>query len=125
PDGLRVAGWSLDPNSSAPDVVHVYVNGQPAAATTADGERADIANAFPGYGASHGFDLTVPASGTVNNVCVYGINIGPGTNKLIACRTLTTPVDPFGSVDVATGTLDGIQVAGWAIDPDTRNPIGL
>jgi SpoIID/LytB domain protein len=123
PDGLRVAGWSLDPNSSQPTAVHVYVNGQFGGAVEASGERLDIAAAFEGYGARHGFDLTVAPAGTVNNVCAYAINAGPGNNRLIGCRTITTAVDPFGSIDVANGTLDGVDIAGWAIDPDTRDPI--
>jgi SpoIID/LytB domain protein len=123
PDGLRVSGWALDPNSSQPIPVHVYVNGQPRAAFSADGNRPDVGAAFAGYGDHHGFDTTVPLGGTVNNVCAYAINAGPGGNRLIACRTITTPVDPFGTLDVATGTLTGIDVTGWAIDPDTRDPI--
>jgi SpoIID/LytB domain protein len=123
PDGLRVAGWALDPNSSQPAAVHVYVNGQPRAAVEATVTRPDIAAAFPGYGAAHGYDLTVPLAGGVNNVCTYAINMGPGTNKLLGCRTITAPVDPFGSLDVASGQRDGIAVAGWAIDPDTRDSI--
>jgi SpoIID/LytB domain protein len=123
PDGLRVAGWTIDPNSSQPNPVHVYVNGQLRAAGDADGERSDVGGAFAGYGNRRGFDFTVPLGATVNNVCAYAINVGPGGNRLIACRTITTPIDPFGNVDLATGTLDGIDVAGWTIDPDSRDAI--
>jgi SpoIID/LytB domain protein len=123
PDGLRVAGWALDPNSSQPTAVHVYVNGELRAAFDASGVRPDVAGAFPGYGAAHGFDVTIPVAGTSNTLCAYVINAGPGTNRLIACRTITTPIDPFGNVDSVTGTVDGVDVAGWAIDPDTRDPI--
>jgi hypothetical protein len=125
PDGLRVAGWALDPNTSKPTAVHVYVNGQLATAGDAANERGDIAAAFAGYGAQHGFDLTLPLTSSTNTVCAYAINVGPGGNRLIACRSITAPIDPFGSLDVANGTLEGVDVAGWTIDPDTRDPIDV
>ncbi|HEX7097587.1 MAG TPA: SpoIID/LytB domain-containing protein [Acidimicrobiales bacterium] len=125
PAGIRVAGWAIDPNTAAPTGVHVYVNGQLRAAFDAAGNRPDVGAAFPGYGNAHGFDVTVPLAGTVNTVCAYAINAGAGENRLIACRTVTARVDPFGALDVANGRPDGIDVAGWAIDPDTPSPIDV
>jgi SpoIID/LytB domain protein len=123
PEGVRVAGWALDPNSSQPIEVHVYVNGQLRAGTVANLGRGDIAAAFPGYGAAHGYDVIVPVSDALSNVCVYAINVGPGGNRLLGCRTVGSPVDPFGSLDVVNATSTGMNVGGWAIDPDTRDPI--
>jgi hypothetical protein len=50
----------------------------------ATGVRNDVAKAYPGYGAAHGFDLSIPIAG--GSVCVYGINSGAGGNSLIGCR---------------------------------------
>lgn len=86
---VRVAGWALDPDTSLPIPVHVYVNGV-GTAFTADQIRADVGAAFPGFGSDHGFDYAVPRVGTGPNVvCVYGIETaGTGTNSLIGCRAV-------------------------------------
>ncbi len=126
PRSVQVAGWAFDP--SAPDTalqVHVYVDGT-GTALAAGGPRADVGQAYPGYGASHGFSATVPAAPGQHTVCAYGINTGAGANRLLGCRSVTVPSgDPFGSLDGASGTLGGVSVAGWAIDPDTTGPIAV
>jgi hypothetical protein len=44
---------------------------------------------FRGYGNPHGFAATLNATPGVHNVCVYAINVGAGSNSLIACRSVT------------------------------------
>ncbi|MCD9623389.1 glycoside hydrolase family 25 protein [Rhabdothermincola salaria] len=90
PSGLRVAGWAIDPNTSASIPVHVYVNGQ-GYVLTADRQRADVGQAYPGFGNAHGYDGLVPVTpgppGT-NQMCVFAIDVAPpGANALIGCRT--------------------------------------
>ena len=58
--GVRVRGWALDPDTTGAVGVHVYVDGRPVAALTANNSRADIGAAFRAYSASHAFDATVP-----------------------------------------------------------------
>jgi SpoIID/LytB domain protein len=123
--GISVSGWVLDPNTSGPTTVHVYVNGQPRLVTVADQPRGDVAAAYPTHNASKGFSATVPLDGAVSRVCAYAINVGPGSNREVGCRTVGTPVDPFGSFEAATGRPDGIAVSGWAIDPDTADPLSV
>jgi SpoIID/LytB domain protein len=122
--GVRAAGWLIDPNTGAPIPVHVYVNGELRRSVEAAVPRPDV-NAVFGYGAAHGFDEIVPVDQLTNTVCIYAINVGPGDNQLLGCRVVTTPVSPFGSVDLVAGTPDGVQVAGWAIDPDVTDPIDV
>jgi SpoIID/LytB domain protein len=123
--GIRVAGWALDPNRAGPIPVHVYVNGEIKRGFDADKTRADVAAVFPGYGSPHGYDEVIPVDRSNNTVCIYAINAGPGENQLLGCRAVTVPVDPFGSIDLAAGTVDGVRVAGWAIDPDVTDPIDV
>lgn len=125
PGVVRVGGWTMDPNTAGPTDVHVYVNGRFGATVRAADARPDLAAAFPAYGAAHGFGVTIPVDAAVNNVCAYVINAGPGDNQLLGCRTVTNAVQPFGSLDVASGGTDGITVTGWAIDPDTADPIDV
>ena len=92
PGSVRVAGWTIDPDTAAPGKVHVYVDGV-ATAVTADGARGDIGGAFPLYGTGHGFDASVAAAPGLHNVCVYAINVsGPGANTTLGCRAVSVPV---------------------------------
>ena len=68
----------------------------------------------------------MPAGPGTHQVCVYAINTGPGTNILLGCSTITRPTDPFGYVDgISTSTPEGVRVTGWAIDPDTTDPVDV
>lgn len=125
PGGVRVRGWAMDPNSAGPTDVHVYVNGRIGTVARASTSRPDVGTVFPAYGSDHGYDAVVPVDAAVNTVCVYAINVGPGDNVLLGCRTVTSSVQPFGSLDSVTGSPDGIRVSGWAIDPDTVDPIDV
>jgi hypothetical protein len=124
PGTIRVAGWVLDPDTSGPIQAHVYLDGV-GTPVVADIPRPDVGAAFPGYGAVHGFDVTLPAVAGWRQVCVYGIDVGPGDNKLLGCRMVLVGGDPFGAVDVASVTGGILTVSGWAIDPDTAAPIGV
>jgi hypothetical protein len=126
PGAVRVAGWALDPDTSMPIGVHVYVDGRWTGATTANASRPDVAAAYPGYGAGHGFDVTVPVvGGGQHQVCTYAINVGHGTaNPKFGCATVTMPTGkPGGTLDVVQGEQGGVRVAGWSIDPDTTGPV--
>lgn len=125
------SGWAIDPDTTAPIAVHLYV-GSSSAAYAADKERADIAAFYPGYGPKHGFveKLTLPVGTT--NVCAYAINTGPGGHTFLGCRTATVkaPVvdrglTPFGNFEAVVPVPGGAVVAGWAIDPDTTDPINV
>jgi hypothetical protein len=125
PAGLRVSGWAFDPNSVAPIKVPIYIDGRGRAVPTASQPRPDIGRAFPGYGDDHGFAVTVPIGGGAHSVCAYGINVGIGANATIGCRTFVTPTAPTGSIDAITARYDTVRVRGWAIDPNTADPVGV
>ncbi len=93
PGSITVSGWVLDPDTTAGPTVHVYVDGKFAGRTTANLARTDVAVAFPGYGATHGFAVTVPVvSAGAHQVCVYAINVGVGTtNPKFGCATVVVP----------------------------------
>jgi len=121
---LSVTGWVVDPDTAAAIDVHVYVDGVGRLAIRADGTRNDVAAGFPGYGATRGYSGSVAVRGGVRNVCVYGINVGLGTNVLLGCRNVQVNGGaPFGALDTATFSNGAIQVTGWAVDPDTAASI--
>jgi hypothetical protein len=123
---IGVSGWIIDTDAGTGSTdVHFYVNGVFKGIITADGSRPDVGTAFPGYGSAHGFSGQVDAEATVNTVCAYGINQGPGGNALLGCRTVNVQVNPFGSFDGASAAVDvyglstgKLDVGGWAIDPN-------
>lgn len=120
-----VRGWAIDPNQAGPISVHVYVDGTPFQALTADGNRPDIGKAYPPFGAAHGYSATLKLPSGRHTICTYGINVGPGTNKQLGCKVVTLPQNPFGSLDVVKSGSGGVKVSGWAIDPDTKAPISV
>lgn len=125
PGTVVISGWSIDPDvATSIDVLLVLDGG--GTPVRADRSRADLATAFPGYGASHGFEATLPASAGVHQVCAWAINVGVGQNSLLGCRGLLVPrSDPFGSLDAVVGGAGSVAVAGWAIDADTNAPIPI
>ncbi|UIN29880.1 hypothetical protein [Microbacterium binotii] len=120
-----LAGWVIDPDTVNPIQVHVYV-GAAGKAIIADGARNDIARAFPGYGANHGFSTTVTLPPGQSNVCAYGINAS-GAHLQLGCRSVTVvaPRPPVGNFEELTATPGGARFAGWALDPDTSAPISI
>lgn len=124
PGQIAVAGWALDPNTTSSIAVHVYV-GATGIPVTADANRPDVAAAYPGRGAAHGYSATVPVTTSGDqNVCVYAINQGPGSNVLLGCRTVTPLVgSPVGAVDEIKQANGSLQISGWALDPDVVDPI--
>jgi hypothetical protein len=122
-DGISVQGWALDPDSPASLPVHLYVDGRFAREFDANGSRGDIARVYPGYGDAHGFSGRVDAKPGRHSVCVYGIDIRPGSNRMIGCRTVVVASNPYGTVDTTRPVAGDLQVSGWSIDPSTSASI--
>lgn len=120
---VSVGGWSIDPDSTAPIAVHVYA-GPIGTALTADAIRPDVGATFTGFGDRHGYSATVPANPGLQQVCAYGINLGGGENRQLGCKVVNVlPSSPIGSLDLVSPVIAGVDVAGWAIDPDTSASI--
>ena len=124
PNSITVSGWALDPDTTNPITVHVYLDGTAVLGTVANLLRTDVGAAFH-KGDLHGYSGTVAAPVGVHTVCVYALDSGgSGNNPQLGCRTVNvTDQVPIGSVDTVTAAATSISVAGWAIDPDTTAPI--
>jgi hypothetical protein len=118
--GVRVQGWAYDTDSSGPIPVHVYIDGTFQGVLTANSSRPDVAAAFPGVSANHGFEGSFVLGAGPHQVCAYGINVGPFgfTNPALGCRSVTIDGSPTGYVDSATGAAGSARVRGWTIDAD-------
>ena len=122
--GVRVSGWAIDPNTTGSIPVHIYIDGGGRANITANLYRPDVGRAYPGSGSHHGFDVEIrDVAPGAHSVCAYGITVGEGGNTLLGCRNATVSATPFGRLDVARMEYGKLRVRGWAIDPDTDNPI--
>ena len=120
---ISVAGWTLDPDTSASNQAHLYVDGA-GYPVVADISRPDVAAAY-GRGDRHGFSFAVPATLGTHNLCVFGINTVAGPNTTLACRTVTVQASqarPFGVLDSVVPTPTGVNISGWTVDPDTTDP---
>lgn len=120
---VTVAGWALDRSSSASIPVHVYV-GSASTAIPTTFARSDVAAQYPTLGAAHGFAATVDAAPGTWQVCLYALGVQSGNNAMLGCKTVTVlDPSPVGSVEAVRPAPGGVQVAGWAFDFDTPDPI--
>ena len=93
---LHVAGWAFDRDDvNASLGIHIYVGGTFVGEISAWKGRADVNGSFPGVGDYHGFEETIDIwqSGT-QNVEVYALNVGGGTNILIGSATVNIAEKP-------------------------------
>jgi hypothetical protein len=122
PGQVQLEGWAIDPDTVDPISVHVYVDGRYATAAVANVTRTDVETVRPGFGADHGFDVTLPVVGGSRQICVYAINTLSGrSNPRLGCRTVDVPATqflPVGNVDTATPAPGSVTVSGWALDQD-------
>jgi hypothetical protein len=102
PGQVTVSGWAYDPNAPHKTVsIRAYLGGKSGegGATRyelgpiADGERGELAALYPRAGAAHGFEASFPVVGSGRQrVCVYALDIGAGSDKLLGCREVGVPV---------------------------------
>lgn len=101
PGQVQISGWAIDPNApKTPVSITAYLGGKAGEGASgyelgpiATQERSDLLALFPRAGASHGFDSSFPVVGSGRQrLCVYALNIGPGADKLLGCRTVGVPV---------------------------------
>jgi hypothetical protein len=102
PGQVQISGWAFDPNApTTPVSISAYLGGKIdeggasgyELGPVASQERSDLLALFPRAGASHGFDSSFPVVGSGRQrLCVYALNIGPGADKLLGCRTVGVPV---------------------------------
>lgn len=133
-DGIAVRGWAFDPNTTDPINLDVYDDGV-GSRQLADEERSDLASRFPGVGVQHGFDLFAGADvGETRRVCVFGINVGAGSNTLLQCKTITMQdvsevrannQTVYGMIEGADQVPGGIHVRGFFVPIGASMPVGL
>jgi|GEM_PF-1224548 len=116
---ITVTGWAIDPDTTGPVDMHVYIDGNGAGRGFANRPRPDVGQAFPAFGPNHGFEITVPISGGPHQVCVYAINTGSNgvENPLFGCKDVNIG-SPIGNLDSAKPAPGGFLADGWSVDLD-------
>jgi hypothetical protein len=97
PGQVSVSGWAFDPNAPRrPVSIRVAVGAATAGAGSSNYElgpvaaqrRDDVALLHRRGGAS-GFSANFPVVGSRRQrVCIYALNVGPGADKLLGCRSV-------------------------------------
>jgi hypothetical protein len=129
PGGARISGWAIDPDTTGAIRVDTYGGtgspggGNPGKALMANVYRPDVGKVYPKYGPNHGYDGKIGLPYGSHKVCSYAINVGPGSNKQIGCKSINISPDPFGNLEIVKAVAGGVEVQGWSIDPDTASSI--
>jgi hypothetical protein len=125
PTGVTVSGYAIDPNTTAPVTVWTFVDGVVAAKTVASLARPDLATSYPSSGTDHGYSVLLPLATGSHRICVWAINLGPGVNLQLGCSTVVVQNNPIGNVESVGQVLTGVQVNGWAIDPNSTGAVTI
>ncbi len=124
---LLVTGWAIDADTTSPITVTATLDGVSVGSTAAALTRDDVAKAYPEYGGAHGFSFAIPAVDGPHRLCVTAVNAPgtPGVNALVGgtCLTASLTHDPVGALEGVRQDLGLVHVTGWALDPDTVDPV--
>jgi hypothetical protein len=119
-NNVTVRGWATDPDTSGPVTLHVRAAGVVTAVILADQTAEGVEGA-------HAFNASFPLGLGNYTVCVYAINVGPGTtNPTLGCRGATVDnasFNPRGAFDSVSASGRNVTVTGWATDVDTAGPV--
>lgn len=118
---IAVSGWLIDPDTTEPIMAHLYLDGRMVAGLGAHEERTDM-GVYSSFGGAHGFSAEIPATAGKHDLCVYGINVGSGSNTLINCQGIEVGGSPLGRIENMQPQFGAIGVWGWAYDPDVVAP---
>jgi hypothetical protein len=122
---IRVGGWAIDPQTAGPVDVQVIRDGALVTTVRADQQRGDLGKRARNYGTAHGFVADIPAVAGSNRVCVRILGVGAGGALDAGCSEVVHSVDPLGALEDARSDGLAARVSGWALDPNTRDPVSL
>jgi len=115
---LTVTGWAVDPNALGTPLTIVFnLNGNRFSSVASSVYRGDINSAFHASG-NHGFSKTLALPDGTNQVCVHALNVGPGQETRIGCRTVPLSGSPLVGFSTISQHGNIATFTGWAFDYD-------
>jgi hypothetical protein len=126
-EGVRVQGWAFDRTEGSPPLtIRVTVSTGVVAYLTADRHRKDVKGHFDLADDRVGFDGIVPAANGTATYCVEALDYGgDGYNVDLGCRRVDLERSPRGWLDGVDIVEGGVRLTGWAVDPDSPDPVGI
>ena len=121
---LTVSGWAIDRDDpTGARQVSLRIDHKRVAGGLANAPVPALADTHKLAGPDHGISLTVPITEGTHRVCLKSRNAGAGWPKVVDCQTVVVNFSPVGKLARVTQVSGGVQVTGWAADPDTNQPI--
>lgn len=126
----KLRGWAIDPDDIGTVEIHAYLGKYPEgrwAGSSSTGEsRADVQRVHDQYGSQNGFEFSVPVPVGTSDVCLYAIDREGLGNTSLGCRVVSTGGGPpKGNFEAATPKPGTVDIQGWALDPDTIDPVSV
>jgi hypothetical protein len=84
--GIKVTGWAVDRDTTAPVTVRVRTDGQVVLRDRAGVRRPAAPAVHPGAGRNHGFAVAADLTPGRHRVCIEIVNVGAGRNTPLGCR---------------------------------------
>jgi hypothetical protein len=80
-----VTGWAMDMDEPGPVIVQAYVDGRYGGMARSDILRTEPSPFFRAWGPYRGFELRPTAGPGTRTVCIYAVNVGPGSSTQLGC----------------------------------------
>jgi cell wall-associated NlpC family hydrolase len=130
-------GWVADPDLTGTVRVVAVLDGTVVRSVLANQSRPDVARVFPKFGALRGFSGILRLPSGKHTLCLIAGDLGVGSDTRLRCTAPTVPAPSAGALSLTSskkpiGNVEGfsyspashkLSVHGWALDPDTTNPI--
>ena len=127
--GVTVRGWALDTASAQPVQVALSLDGGPSTTVLADAPRPEIGATWTGFGADHGYavrlPLTDPITPGTHRVCATALRVSGSGSTNLGCQSFTMRDSGIGALEQLRQTPAGVHATGWALDPDSADPVGV
>ena len=121
---VNISGWARD--DDAPDEgieIHVYIGGPSGSAET-EGHPGIYANQYRSDVGNHAYSATIKTNKTGRqDIYIYGINIGGGSNALIATGTVT--ITPNELPQISNVRVEDLSSGGYTVRCNVSDNSGI
>ena len=122
---VRIQGWALDSATADPVRVRVSVDGAAATTLTANLPRPDVGAVWKGFGAAHGYAVTLPMTPGPHTVCTTALRAAGTGSTALGCQRFTMRQNGVGAFEGLHQTPAGTHAKGWALDPDSTASVNV